>query len=62
MATENKGIKHTQGGWPKEYDYSDPADVNKYKKRLERERDTNNYSTGVTKTVKDSEQCIQQNN
>jgi len=31
-------MKHLQGGWPKEYDPSEPSDVAKYKKRLERDQ------------------------
>jgi len=39
-------MKHLQGGWPKEYDPSEPADVAKYKKRLERDQ-TLGFTTAV---------------
>lgn len=30
VATMNRGMKHTVGGWPNEYDPEEPAEVAKY--------------------------------
>lgn len=35
IPTQNKGMKHLQGGWPKDADPSENADVIKYKKKLD---------------------------
>ncbi len=54
-------MKHLQGGWPKEYDPSEPSDVAKYKKRLERDQ-TLGFTAAVQNTSKGAIECIRQNN
>lgn len=37
VATQNRGMKHTVGGWPREYDPDEPLEVAKYQKKLLRD-------------------------
>ena len=44
--TENKGILHTEGGWPKDVNYQDAEQTLRYRRKLEKD-DT--YITQVPK-------------
>ena len=35
--TFNRGMKHNVGGWPEGYDYTEPNEVNKYMRKLNKE-------------------------
>ena len=37
VPTENNGMHHSVGGWPKEYDYQEQNEVNKYMRKLVKE-------------------------
>jgi dynein intermediate chain 2 len=61
VATQNKIMKHVQGGWPSEYDPTEPDQVIKYKRRLERDQNLG-FSSSVQVTVNEAKNCILQNN
>ena len=54
-------MKHTVGGWPEGYDYTEPNEVNKYMRKLNKEP---SYAFGpATKDlVNSTTRCIKQNN
>ena len=35
--TFNRGMKHNVGGWPEGYDYTEPNEVNKYMRKLNKD-------------------------
>lgn len=35
--TENKGILHTEGGWPKDVNYQDSEQTLRYRRKLEKD-------------------------
>ena len=37
VPTENNGMTHAVGGWPKEYDYQETNEINKYMRKLVKE-------------------------
>lgn len=37
VVTNNRGMRHTVGGWPREFDHTEAADLAKYQKRMVRE-------------------------
>jgi dynein intermediate chain 2, axonemal len=61
VATKNKGMKHVEGGWPEGIDPTEPSEVIKYKKKLD--RDTNvGFAPAVRLTSEVAIGCIKQNN
>jgi len=61
VATSKRGMKHTVGGWPEGFDYSEPADVAKYNKRLNRDASLS-FAPATKDLVMSSQKCIRQNN
>lgn len=61
VATKNKGMKHVEGGWPEGIDPTEPPEVAKYKKKLDRDA-TLGFSEAVKKTSGVAVDCIMQNN
>jgi dynein intermediate chain 2 len=61
VATKSKGMKHTEGGWPEGMDFSEPSEVAKYKKKMERDA-TIGFGQAVSLTSKVAIDCIRQNN
>lgn len=61
VATKNKGMKHVEGGWPDGIDPTEPPEVAKYKKKLDRDQ-TLGFAQAVKYTVEESIGCISQNN
>lgn len=59
--TQSKAMKHTQGGWPKECDPTEPADTQKYRRKLEKDPNFG-YGPSVSSTSKGAIECIRQNN
>ena len=37
VKTFNRGMKHSVGGWPEGFDYTEPNEVTKYMRRLNKE-------------------------
>lgn len=54
-------MKHVQGGWPKEVDPTEKADVERYLKKMERDN-TKGIAPAVQTCVNEANQCIMQNN
>ena len=54
-------MKHTVGGWPREFDHTEIADVAKYQKRMVREVNLG-YKPAVTDLMSASQKCFRQNN
>jgi dynein intermediate chain 2 len=61
VATKNKGMKHVEGGWPEGIDPTEPTEVAKYKKKLDRDT-TVGFGQAVRETSKVAIDCIRQNN
>lgn len=54
-------MKHTVGGWPREYDPEEPLEVAKYQKKLLRDP-LLSYASATRDLVQNSEKSIKQNN
>ena len=54
-------MKHTVGGWPREYDPDEPLEVAKYQKKLLREP-LLSYAHATRDLVQNAEKSIKQNN
>lgn len=61
VATNNRGMKHVVGGWPKDYDYTESGDVAKYLKKLYRDPNYG-YGQATKDLVSGAQKCIRQNN
>ena len=61
VATKNKGMKHIEGGWPEGIDPTEPSEVARYAKKMERDP-TIGFSQAVRETSKVAIDCIRQNN
>ena len=55
MATTNRGMKHEEGGWPKEIDYQEPNETGKWRKKLDRD---SNFAGSVVEVVSAAESCV----
>ena len=38
LESASSGMIHAEGGWPKDVDYQEPSDVNRYRKKVEKVR------------------------
>lgn len=56
---ESHGINHTEGGWPKDICLSDPEQVTRYRRKIEKDE---LFITQVMNLTKPMEHCIFQNN
>jgi dynein intermediate chain 2 len=61
VATKNKGMKHIEGGWPDGIDPTEPPEVAKYKKKLDRDQNLG-FAPAVKSTAEEAINCISQNN
>eukprot|EP00742_Colponemidia_sp_Colp-10_P001216 GILJ01001309.1.p1 GENE.GILJ01001309.1~~GILJ01001309.1.p1 ORF type:complete len:593 (-),score=99.77 GILJ01001309.1:140-1918(-) len=59
VVTVNKGMKHLEGGWPKEIDPSENQDTNKWRKRLDKDP---GFGAAVKFLGQVNERSILQNN
>lgn len=59
VQTKIRAMIHTEGGWPKEVDYSEAQDTLKWRKRLEKDPA---FVTAVKQLTKQSITCLEQNN
>ena len=39
LVVKSSSIRHAEGGWPKDVDASEPTDVNRYRKKAEKDED-----------------------
>jgi len=61
VPTENNGMTHSVGGWPKEYDYQEQNEVNKYMRKLVKEPQMC-FGQATRELVQGATRCIEQNN
>ncbi|CAF1149392.1 unnamed protein product [Adineta steineri] len=57
--TESKGINHTEGGWPKDVNIQEQEQINRYRKKIEKDEF---YLNSLYHLIQDLEISIQQNN
>ena len=55
----NQGMTHIEGGWPKDVDASEPANVQRFRKRVERD---DGFTNSVSKIGPVILNCTKQNN
>ena len=53
------GVDHSEGGWPKEVDHTDPDQASRYRKNVERDEEFLSVTQGLVKGV---EWAVKQNN
>jgi dynein intermediate chain 2 len=61
IPTASKGMSHKVGGWPIEYDCTEPTEVAKYMKKMFRDS-TLGFSQATKEMTSGAIRCIQQNN
>ena len=54
-------MKHSVGGWPDGYDYTEPNEVNKYMRKLYKDP-VLGFSQATKDLVQNTTRCIRQNN
>ena len=54
-------MKHAVGGWPEGYDYTEPNEVNKYMRKLNKEP-AYAFGPATKDLVNNTTRCIKQNN
>ncbi|CAF1551371.1 unnamed protein product [Adineta ricciae] len=57
--TESKGINHTEGGWPKDVNMQEQDQVNRFRKKIEKDE---SYLTSLSYLIQSLEIDLQQNN
>ncbi|KAH9281265.1 Dynein intermediate chain 3, ciliary [Echinococcus granulosus] len=59
VLSEVRGINHTEGGWPKDVNYNEPEQVQRYRKKIEKDE---LYTVTLHALASSVEHCIKQNN
>ena len=59
LVVKNSSIRHMEGGWPKDVDAAEPTDVNRYRKKAEKDDD---YKTTLKALGPIISRCMRQNN
>ncbi|VDM16983.1 unnamed protein product [Hydatigera taeniaeformis] len=59
VLSEVRGINHTEGGWPKDVNHNEPEQVQRYRKKIEKDE---LYATALNTLASSVEHCIKQNN
>jgi dynein intermediate chain 2 len=59
LQTRVSSIRHVEGGWPKDVDFTEQSDVNRFRKKAEKNED---YKAAVKSLGPVVEQCMRQNN
>ena len=59
VVTKNASMFHTEGGWPKDVDYTEQSDVTRFRKKAERDED---YQNAVKTLVPLAIRSMKQNN
>ena len=55
----NSGMSHSEGGWPKDVDCQEPSDVNRFRKKTEKDED---YKMSIKSLGPIVDKCVKQNN
>jgi len=58
VQTKSRAMIHTEGGWPKDIDYTEAQDTMKFRKRLEKDP---MFATAVRNLTRQTVPCIEQN-
>mmetsp|Transcript_33807 Transcript_33807/g.78069 ORF Transcript_33807/g.78069 Transcript_33807/m.78069 type:complete len:166 (+) Transcript_33807:206-703(+) len=59
VITKTASIRHVEGGWPKDVDFTEQSDVTRYRKKAEKDAA---YKTAIVKLVPIVGRCMLQNN
>lgn len=59
LVVKHSSIRHSEGGWPKDVDASEPTDVNRYRKKAEKDED---YKATMKTLGPIISRCMRQNN
>ncbi|KAM7542954.1 hypothetical protein Aperf_G00000018921 [Anoplocephala perfoliata] len=59
VLSEVRGVNHTEGGWPKDVNYNEPEQVQRYRKKIEKDEQ---YAVILQSLANSVEHCIKQNN
>mmetsp|Transcript_10581 Transcript_10581/g.15980 ORF Transcript_10581/g.15980 Transcript_10581/m.15980 type:complete len:599 (+) Transcript_10581:73-1869(+) len=59
LVVKHSSIRHTEGGWPRDVDATEPTDVNRYRKKAEKDDD---YKTTIKVLGPIISKCMRQNN
>ena len=59
MITKNSSMRHVEGGWPKDVDFTEQSDVTRFRKKAEKDED---YRASVKSLGPIIARCLKQNN
>jgi dynein intermediate chain 2 len=59
VVMKNTSMSHTEGGWPKDVDFTESSDVTRFRKKAEKDE---SYLSAMRTLVPIAERCIKQNN
>lgn len=59
VVTKSTSMTHTEGGWPKDVDFTEQSDVKRFRKKVEKDED---YQFAMKTLVPKVERCMKQNN
>lgn len=57
--TKNTSMRHSEGGWPKDVDASEPTDMNRFRKKVEKDDAYKGAAKELSQVIS---QCMKQNN
>lgn len=59
VVIRNASMRHTEGGWPKDVDFTEQSDVKRFRKKVEKDED---YQYSMKTLFPMVQKCIKQNN
>ena len=59
MVTKSSSMRHVEGGWPKDVDFTEQSDVSRFRKKAEKDED---YRGAVKALGPVVSRCMKQNN
>ena len=59
LITKNSSMRHVEGGWPKDVDFTEQSDVSRFRKKAEKDED---YKGSVKVLAPVIARCLKQNN
>eukprot|EP00979_Chaetoceros_neogracilis_P018491 scaffold10662_cov308-Chaetoceros_neogracile.AAC.1 len=59
VVMKNTSMSHTEGGWPKDVDFTESSDVTRFRKKAEKDE---SYLSAMRTLVPIAERCMKQNN
>lgn len=58
VVVKNTSMRHTEGGWPKDVDFTEQSDVSRFRKKAEKDEE---YQNSVKALGPIAERCMKQN-